>query len=96
MRNTYKNYNSFLNSKRITSKDTGFAIDRNKINKKLFEFQKDLVIWSLKRGCSAIFADCGLGKTPIQLEWMKWVINYTGKPGIIFAPLAVSTNKKRR
>ena len=33
----------------------------------LFDFQQHLVEWALDNACSAIFADCGLGKTPIQL-----------------------------
>jgi len=62
-----KSYNEFLEYKNIVDIDSGFEITE-KINKKLFEFQKDIVIWALRRGRAAIFADCGLGKTPIQLE----------------------------
>ena len=57
----------------------------------LFDFQKHLVEWSLKKGRSAIFADCGLGKTPMQLVWAQNVVQKTNKPVLILTPLAVST-----
>lgn len=60
------------------------------INPKLFDFQKEIVRWALHKGRAAIFADCGLGKSPMQLEWARQIRAHTGKPVIIFAPLAVS------
>ena len=45
--------------------------------------------WSLKRGKAALFEDCGLGKTIQQLEWSMRVNEYTNKPVLILAPLAV-------
>lgn len=56
----------------------------------LFGFQKSLVDWSLRKGRSAIFADCGLGKTPMQLVWAQNVVQKTNKPVLILTPLAVS------
>lgn len=56
----------------------------------LFDFQKFLVSWSLETGRSAVFADCGLGKTPMQLVWAENVVRETNKPVLILAPLAVS------
>ena len=56
----------------------------------LFPFQRDLVEWALRKGRSAIFADCGLGKGPMGLVWADNVARRTGKPTLIFAPLAVS------
>ena len=56
----------------------------------LYDFQKTLVDWSLRKGRSAIFADCGLGKTPMQLVWAFNVARHTNKPVIIATPLAVS------
>jgi SNF2 family DNA or RNA helicase len=56
----------------------------------LFDFQKELVDWSLVSGRSAIFADCGLGKTPMQLVWAENVVRQTNKPVLILTPLAVS------
>lgn len=56
----------------------------------LFGFQRELVEWSVLRGRGAIFADCGLGKTPMQLVWAKNVVRHTNKPVLIATPLAVS------
>lgn len=56
----------------------------------LFPFQRDLVRWSLNRGRSAIFADCGLGKTFMQLVWAWNIHRNTGGKVIIFAPLSVN------
>lgn len=60
----------------------------------LFDWQKVLVRWALFKGRAAIFADCGLGKTPMQLEWAHQICIQTGKDVIIFAPLAVSLQTK--
>lgn len=78
-------YNEFLEQKEIVDVPTGINGEFN-INPMLFDFQRDIVIWALKRGRAAIFADCGLGKTPMQLEWARHI------PGnvLILAPLAVS------
>ena len=86
-------YAEYLESKKITTLSVGFnAID---INAMLFPFQKDIVKWALKKGRAAIFADCGLGKTPMQLEWANQVHKYTGGNVLILAPLAVSNQTAR-
>ncbi len=56
----------------------------------LFDFQGALDEWAIWKGCAAIFADCGLGKTPMQLVWAEYVVRYTNKPVLILTPLAVS------
>ena len=56
----------------------------------LFDFQKFVVEWAIRRGRAAIFADCGLGKTPMQLVWADNVVRKTNKPVLIVTPLAVS------
>jgi hypothetical protein len=56
----------------------------------LYDFQKVLLEWSVLKGRSAIFADCGLGKTPIQLAWAENIIRKTNKNVLIVTPLAVS------
>ena len=55
----------------------------------LFGFQRKLVDWSLRKGRSAVFADCGLGKTPIQLVWADNVVRKTNLPVLDLTPLAV-------
>lgn len=83
------NYNDFLKSKRIIVKSSGFD-SQYTINNTLFDFQRDIVKWSLKKGKSAIFANTGLGKTLIQLEWAQHVYKYTNENILILAPLAVA------
>lgn len=56
----------------------------------LFPFQRELVDWAVRMGRAAIFADCGLGKTPMQLAWAQNVHQHTGRPILIVTPLAVS------
>ena len=88
-------YQRFLESKQLKSVPTGFEFPIDELNPKLFDFQRAITHWSLGRGRAAIFADCGLGKTPIQLEWAARVLHRTGKPVLIFAPLAVSLQTQR-
>ena len=56
----------------------------------LFDFQRSLVEWSIRKGRAAIFADCGLGKTPMMLVWAENVVRKTNGNVLILAPLAVS------
>lgn len=56
----------------------------------LFDFQRELVSWPTRKGKAAIFADCGLGKTPIFLVWAENVVRYTNRPVLVLTPLAVS------
>ena len=56
----------------------------------LFDFQRYLIEWALIKGRAAIFADCGLGKTPMQLVIGQNVIQKTNKPYLLLTPLAVS------
>jgi len=78
-------YKEFLTKKTIEEIPTGL----NKIpelNPMLFDFQSDICKWALRRGRACVFADCGMGKTPMQLEVAKCIL---GKI-LIVAPLAVS------
>ena len=56
----------------------------------LFDFQRELVTWAIRKGKAALFEDCGLGKTPQQLVWAENVVRKTNKPVLILTPLAVS------
>lgn len=82
-------YASFVRTKLRTDVPSGIA-DPPKLNALLFEFQRDVVRWALQRGRAAIFADCGLGKTAMQLEWAHRVCEHTGGRVLILAPLAVA------
>jgi DNA modification methylase len=83
-------YIDFLSNKKKTHVISGFEVNESDLNSQMFEFQKFIVKRSLKAGKYAIFADCGLGKTLMQLEWASQVSLYTGKPVLILSPLAVS------
>lgn len=61
----------------------------------LFDFQADLVQWSTEMGRSAIFADCGLGKTAMQLAWADNVCRHLNKPVLLLTPLAVGQQTLR-
>lgn len=61
----------------------------------LFDFQRYLVEWACEHGRSAVFADCGLGKTAVQLAWADNVAHHTGRPVLILAPLAVAEQTVR-
>ena len=82
-------YKDFLETKVKTHVSSGFDIDEKKLNSNMFDFQKFIVKRALKAGKYAIFADCGLGKTLMQLEWANQVSKKTKKPVLILAPLAV-------
>jgi hypothetical protein len=82
------NYEEFVINKSHIAKR--FAFKPTHINPKAFDFQNELVEWACITGRSAIFADCGLGKTLMQLAWSQNVIERTNKPVLILSPLSVS------
>jgi hypothetical protein len=81
-------YAEFVERKTHLSGEHGF--EPNWMPEFLFPFQRDIVEWATRKGRAAIFADCGLGKTPMQLVWAANVAEHRGKPVLIAAPLAVS------
>jgi hypothetical protein len=80
-------YAEFLDGKTQLDGATGF--DPGSLPGFLFPFQRFLTEWAVRQGRAAIFADCGLGKTPMQLVWADRVRRHTGKPVLIVTPLAV-------
>lgn len=81
-------YPEFLETKQIIHPSTG--IDPKSLHKNLFPFQKKVVQWAIRKGRCAIFADTGLGKTAMQVEWGKHYAKHTGKQVLIVAPLSVA------
>ena len=81
-------YGKFLGSKIVSHVASGKDV---RVSNKLFDFQCDIVRWSARKGRSAIFADCGLGKTPMQLQWADALNVKT----LILAPLAVAPQTVR-
>ena len=82
-------YDSFLETKIKRIEDAGFEIDQ--LNNILFDFQQHIVKKALKKGRFAIFANTGLGKTFMQLEWAKHVKEYTNKPVLLLNGTSDST-----
>ena len=82
-------YMEFLKSKMAIAKDTGFEIAQEKLNPALLPHQKDIVQWALRGGRRAVFAQFGLGKTVMQIEFCKQVINKYGGKALIICPLGV-------
>lgn len=89
-----KDYETFLNRKNEIMMSAGIEGDLT-LNPKLYDFQRDIVRWALFKGRAAIFADCGLGKTIMQLEWAHQVHLYCGGDVLILAPLSVTEQTKR-
>jgi DNA modification methylase len=84
-----ESYQKFLQKKQKTHTKSGFEIDIKGLNPAMFDFQKFIVARALSNGKYAIFADCGLGKTLMQLEYAYQVSKKTEMPVLILAPLAV-------
>jgi hypothetical protein len=81
-------YQDFLKSKQRWSGKSGFVA--SELSGHLFPFQKAIVGEALDRGKFGVFADCGLGKTLMELEWAKEVAGYLKRPVLIACPLAVT------
>src|SRR3990167_1491536 len=77
-------YTTFLHNKRFVASAVGK--EAGAIHPALFPFQADLTRWAVRQGRAALFADTGLGKTRMQLEWAR----QTGERTLILAPLGVA------
>ena len=84
------NYAEFLAQKRLTVKPSGFLVADADLSIHLFDYQRAIVRWAVRKGKAALFLDTGLGKTPSLLEWGKQVYAHSGRDVLILAPLAVS------
>jgi superfamily II DNA or RNA helicase len=86
-------YKDFLDKKKLVIHSSGF--EPVSINEMLFDFQRDIVRWACRKGKAAIWGDCGLGKTPMQLAWANEVVRETNGKVLILAPLAVASQTVR-
>lgn len=84
-------YKKFIDTKIVKNKNFGIDISLGDIHPRLFDFQKDVVRWAVKKGRAAIFLDTGLGKTNCQLEWARLLKQRT----LIIAPLSVARQTVR-
>lgn len=82
------NYHQFLDERSQSHNDNGF--DPVWMPDFLYDFQQSLTDWAIRKGRAALFADCGLGKTPMQLVWAENVHRHTNRPVLVITPLAVS------
>lgn len=82
-------YLEFLKSKIEIAKDSGFALDPEKINKALKPHQRDAVLWALKGGRRALFESFGLGKTAQELEFCHQAAEHMKGRALIVLPLGV-------
>lgn len=73
----------------------GVGFDPFGLNAGMFGYQSDITKWACRKGRAAIFADCGLGKTLMQLEWARLVAEHTGMPVLVVAPLSVAQQTVR-
>ena len=80
-------YNNFIDLKSQLDINSGF--DPVFMPDFLFDFQKHLIRWAVKKGRAALFADCGTGKTPMQLVWAENVVRKTNKNVLIATPISV-------
>lgn len=81
-------YKAFVETKTHLSGAFGFKPTYD--NPNCYDFQRHLIDWATNQGRAATFADCGLGKTLMQLVWAENVHRHTNKPVLILAPLSVS------
>jgi hypothetical protein len=87
-------YQQFLESKADHAREAGLPLAWLP-SIPLHDFQLALVEWSLRLGRAGILADCGLGKTPMQLTWAENIVRATNKPVLILTPLAVGPQTVR-
>jgi len=79
-------YAEFLEAKRLVARPAGVTVDPTQVHPSLFGFQRDLVVWAARKGRAAVFADTGLGKTRIAVEWARLI----GQRTLLLAPLSVA------
>src|SRR5262245_14727810 len=83
-------YRTFLEAKAQLATSTGFDVDPADVNPILKPHQRDTVVWAIRGGRRAIFANFGLGKTLMQLEIIRLILAGIGcGRGLIVLPLGV-------
>lgn len=88
-------YEDFLAGKQHIPPSCGFEVDKPAMNIHMFEWQKDITRWALRKGRAALFEECGNGKTIQQLEFADQVAKREGMPVLIVAPLTVGAQTMR-
>jgi len=82
-------YDDFLRQKIKMANFSGYTIEPNNLHPILYPHQRDICQWAVQGGNRAIFAKFGLGKSVMQCEWLRQIINSAGGDGLIICPLGV-------
>lgn len=93
-------YEDFIAAKMAYAAPSGLDVEPSALAPHLFPFQRDVILWALRRGRAALFLDTGLGKTACQIEWARHVRRSEvcaaqGRRVLILAPLAVAEQTVR-
>lgn len=86
-------YAAFLARKQAVASEHGPSVKPSDCHPLLHDWQAELVAWAARTGRAALWADTGLGKTVMQLEWARLVSD--GQPALVVAPLAVCAQTVR-
>lgn len=79
-------YEALLERRRARVRAVGVSVDAGALHHSLKPFQIDVTRWACEVGCPAVWADTGLGKTRMQLEWCRTM----AATSLIVTPLAVA------
>lgn len=79
-------YADFLQSKVVRQPYRGKEVSPDDVHPLLFDFQRDVTAWAVRKGRAAVFLDTGLGKTLVAAEWVRLI----GEKALIIAPLSVA------
>ena len=82
-------YQEFLKTKELKTIKAGFDVPEEWLSDRLFDFQRDIVRWALKKGKAAILTGCGTGKSFMLLSWAFCIYKKTGGKVLILSPLSV-------
>lgn len=88
------NYQEFIRSKSREVPMSGFSVRESDLNPNLFDWQRKIVAWALRRGRAALFEECGMGKTIQQLSWAEQVHMHTSAPVVLHCPVGVRNQTK--
>lgn len=94
-RDTNGDYTAFLAQKAKEATRSDLTIDPDHLSPSLHDWQKQIVSWAIKTGRAALWADTGLGKTRMQLEWARRFAIHSRRPALVVAPLAVCAQTER-
>jgi hypothetical protein len=87
-------YRDMIAAKRIAFVPRGLSVIPS-LNPAMKDHQRHCVEFALRAGCAALFLDTGLGKTLCALEWGRVIVEHTGLPVLMLAPLAVAAQHER-